>query len=313
MTPLGMLLQAAQQAPEAFNTDVASYGMTPSTPADVVGAWIVCFLTLSVFSFLYRDNPFYKIAEHLFVGVGTAWFTLEYYEQGVLEPIVEYMHAAASLGPGEEMTLARYPIEPAVAIALRCVPLLLSFMLLTRLFSRDSWLPRWPLAVMVGIYSALKMTGETQSKLVLQIKETFVPLVNPDLVPFGDFDAWTNIEQTQAFYTFGRLVFLVGLLCALGHFIFTFRPRAGLRAVSRAGVVTLMITFGSMFGFTVLGRIALLIERISDLERFTVARYGLGAPPEDTALAVLLSPPLLIGATIVVLLTLGALRRRGEG
>ena len=35
----------------------------------ILGAWIAAFLTLGIFSYLYRDNPFYKIAEHVFVGV----------------------------------------------------------------------------------------------------------------------------------------------------------------------------------------------------------------------------------------------------
>ena len=38
--------------------------MTLST---MIGAWIAVFLTLSIFSYLYKDNPFYKIAEHVFV------------------------------------------------------------------------------------------------------------------------------------------------------------------------------------------------------------------------------------------------------
>ncbi|MBI5266206.1 MAG: hypothetical protein HY851_03135, partial [candidate division Zixibacteria bacterium] len=34
------------------------------------------FLTLATFSFLYRDNPFYKIAEHLVVGVSAGYFVV---------------------------------------------------------------------------------------------------------------------------------------------------------------------------------------------------------------------------------------------
>jgi hypothetical protein len=36
--------------------------------------WISAGLTLMVYSFLYRDNPLYKIAEHLLVGVSAAYF-----------------------------------------------------------------------------------------------------------------------------------------------------------------------------------------------------------------------------------------------
>ena len=34
------------------------------------------FLTLCTFSFLYKDNPFYKFAEHLVVGVSAGYFAL---------------------------------------------------------------------------------------------------------------------------------------------------------------------------------------------------------------------------------------------
>jgi hypothetical protein len=36
---------------------------------EIMGAWLVVLLTLCIFSFLYKDNPFYKAAAHLYVGV----------------------------------------------------------------------------------------------------------------------------------------------------------------------------------------------------------------------------------------------------
>ncbi len=43
-------------------------------PTHDVGIWIGALLTLCIFSFLYRDNPLYKFAEHLFVGVSAGYF-----------------------------------------------------------------------------------------------------------------------------------------------------------------------------------------------------------------------------------------------
>ena len=45
----------------------------------ILGAWIAAFLTLGIFSYLYRDNPFYKIAEHVFVGVSAAYWAATFY------------------------------------------------------------------------------------------------------------------------------------------------------------------------------------------------------------------------------------------
>ena len=41
--------------------------------AEIMGAWVIVFLTLCIFSFLYKDNPFYKAAEHLYVGVSAGY------------------------------------------------------------------------------------------------------------------------------------------------------------------------------------------------------------------------------------------------
>ena len=38
------------------------------------GVWVAALLTLFVFSFLYKDNPLYKLAEHLFVGVSAGYY-----------------------------------------------------------------------------------------------------------------------------------------------------------------------------------------------------------------------------------------------
>ena len=36
---------------------------------EIIGVWFAVLFTLSIFSYLYGDNPFYKAAEHIFVGV----------------------------------------------------------------------------------------------------------------------------------------------------------------------------------------------------------------------------------------------------
>jgi hypothetical protein len=284
------------------------FDLDPSGTPDVLGAWMISLFTLAVFSFLYRDNPFYKLAEHVFVGLGTAYFTLQYYEEGVLQPIYEWIHAASQTPEGALVNLGGLPIEPATAIALRVGAGLFGLMLLFRMFRPNSWAPRWPLAIMVGVYAALKMTGETQSKFVILLGEQFnKALYDPAALSWSEAE---RIEQTGLYFTFARVVFITGLICALGHFLFTLRRTKGLQVVSRIGVITLMITFGSMFGFTVLGRIALLIERVFDLDRYTAPAYWLVQPDTPAGGLPLLSPPVVLGALIVGLLALGALQRR---
>jgi len=46
----------------------AGWGVSLHVTHDV-GIWVGALLTLCIFSFLYKDNPLYKFAERLFVGV----------------------------------------------------------------------------------------------------------------------------------------------------------------------------------------------------------------------------------------------------
>ena len=43
-----------------------------------VGVWIAALLTLCVFSYLYRDNVCYKLAESLIVGVSAGYWIVQY-------------------------------------------------------------------------------------------------------------------------------------------------------------------------------------------------------------------------------------------
>lgn len=49
---------------------------------EIFQIWIVAFFTLALFSFLYKDNPVYKLAENIFAGltagyqVGLIWDTV---------------------------------------------------------------------------------------------------------------------------------------------------------------------------------------------------------------------------------------------
>lgn len=52
---------------------------------EILGFWLSIFLTFCILSFLYKDNPFYKMAEHLFIGVSIGYVVVQQYHD-VLEP-----------------------------------------------------------------------------------------------------------------------------------------------------------------------------------------------------------------------------------
>ncbi|HEY6221365.1 MAG TPA: hypothetical protein VIX13_02410, partial [Candidatus Eisenbacteria bacterium] len=65
--------------------------------------------------------------------------------------------------------------------------------------------------------------------------------------------------------TFFSLVYVLGVFSVLVYFFFSKEQGPITRRISRLGIWFLMISFGAAFGFTVMGRVALLIGRLNFL------------------------------------------------
>ena len=47
----------------------------------LLGVWLSTALSVCIYSFLYKDNPLFKLAEHIFVGVSVGYLlTITYHE-----------------------------------------------------------------------------------------------------------------------------------------------------------------------------------------------------------------------------------------
>jgi hypothetical protein len=122
----------------------------------VLGIWIAAFLTLCIFSFLYKDNPFYRFAEHLFIGISAGYWLCRYYRNIFLPNLYTPLFEQGQL--------------------LYVVPFALGIMMLMRLSKRMSWISRWPLAVIVGTTSGYFLVTYLQSNGLEQVRATLVPL-----------------------------------------------------------------------------------------------------------------------------------------
>ncbi len=209
------------------------------------GTWVAALLTLCIFSFLYRDNPFYKFAEYLFVGVSAGYYiVLNYWtviDANLVGPLREAFGGQVIGGP--------FRIEQGDYRALLVVPALLGLLLLTRLSRRFEWLSRWSLAVIIGVFAGLKTTGFAQGDLVAQVQASLQPLWLPGRL-------WASLNA---------LLFTVGLLASLLYFFYSREHKGVLGRVSRVGVAFLMISFGAGYGYTVMSRVSLLIGRFQFL------------------------------------------------
>ena len=126
---------------------------------ELIGVWIAALLTLCIFSFLYKDNPFYKFAEHLFIGISAGYWLCRYYRNIFLPNLYTPLFEQGQL--------------------LYVVPFILGIMMLMRLAAKTAWISRWPLAVIVGTTSGYFLVTYLQSNGVEQVRATLVPLDNP--------------------------------------------------------------------------------------------------------------------------------------
>jgi hypothetical protein len=207
---------------------------------EVIGVWIGAILTLGIFSFLYKDNPFYKFSEALFVGISAGyWFVVTFWQY-----FVPKFWDNLALAYSELLTKGR--------VDYHWIYLLGGFfgvLMLLRLVPKIGWLSRWSLAFIVGTTAGLQFTRYLESNGIRQVVGTIKPLLVS-----GNMNA-----------TIGNIIIVVGTFCGLIYFFFSKEHKGAFGGAARVGIWFIMITFGAFFGYTVMSRMSLLIGRMDYL------------------------------------------------
>jgi hypothetical protein len=220
-------------------------GAASLSEAVIKGFWVTfaAFLTLAILSFLYRDNPIYKFAEHLYVGVSAAywmslgfWTTLDWFDV--------------------RFTGYQYHFF---------IPPILGIILLMRLLPKGGWISRWALAFIVGTTAGLNLPRFLRSDFIEQISSTFLPIL-VNWQGFGQFFSNFSLSASGQFIAIvSNFLVLLGVFCGIVYFFFSKEHKGAFGAASRFGIWVLMVTFGASFGYTVMGRVSLLVGRLTFL------------------------------------------------
>lgn len=193
---------------------------------DLIGIWLGAVLTLMLYSFLYKDNPFYKFTEHLFVGM-SAGYWLIYTVFNVLIPNFWNELTGASDGSPDLLMI---------------IPGIFGLFMLARLVPKISGLSRLALSMIVGTGAGLGLVSTLQTNCLSQVEGTIVPLSGIGTAGFLD-----------------NLILVIGVVCGLVYFFFSKAHRGAVGAAANIGITVLMVAFGASFGYTVMARISLLI------------------------------------------------------
>jgi len=143
-----------------------------------ISVWIAAILTLAAFSFLYKENPVYRVTEYLLVGVGAAYALVQGW-QNVLTRCIE------PLAKGRIAVL---------------FPAILGVLLFSKLSKKSAWLARYPMAALVSLGASVSLRAAVQTDVIKQIGATMIPLNSLDnvVMVFG-----TMSVLTYFFFTVG--------------------------------------------------------------------------------------------------------------
>jgi hypothetical protein len=186
----------------------------------IIGAWVATGLTLFIFTFLYKDNPLFKLAENLYVGVSVGYTIVKTYDTVIVhlvwKPIVEN---------GEWALL---------------IPVAIGMLMLTRYVPKAAWISRYAFAFIVGVGSGLAIPRTISSFILKQIEDTVRPLI---ILPF-------DVASEIIFSSRMALAFTLALFLALVITALYFLVRLGVSKLS--GMLQLMIAILAVGGAVIL-------------------------------------------------------------
>jgi hypothetical protein len=212
---------------------------------DLLAAIVAFSLTVMIFSYLVGDNPAFRIAVYLFVGVTAGYVAAVAWWQVLLPNLILPLMAGA----------------PATR-AMLAVPLLLSGMVLMKAWPPLSRLGAPAMGLLVGAASAVAIGGAIQGTLWPQVRAT-LEAVDPGTL--------NSVEDLLN----GFLVFL-GVLTSLTYFHFSARLHADgsvrrpalIDFMARIGGIFLAFTLGVLFAGVYSAALTALIERLQFIGSF---------------------------------------------
>ena len=219
---------------------------------DTIGLLLSLALTLMVLSYILGDNPLFKLAEHIFVGVSVGYAVLVAWHL-VIRPTFLNVEAGTD-------TMALLTRLPA---ALLCF--LLVFKVRPTQSPAASALGSMALAFLVGVGAAVAIGGALLGTLYPQTAPVAGINLNPANPRYADAAFfWLHNEFLS------NIVVIIGTVGTLFYFTFAYRPQ-GFLGGFREGFVNfwagmgrwmILITLGALFANTVSARVALLVGRI---------------------------------------------------
>lgn len=209
---------------------------------DLLSGVVGLILTLLIFSYLINDNPLFRMAVYLFIGVASGYAAAVIW-QYVLAPKVLILLQSS---------------DPNLWL-LTVIPLLLGFSLLAKLFPKISWLGSFAMAILVGVGAATALGGAVLGTLIPQVGAA-IDALDFRSAPTGAFGKL--VEGT---------IMLAGTVFTLAYFQFSARraqdgtPKRhpAFEVAAWVGRFFIAVTFGVLFAGVYMAALTAMIERLT--------------------------------------------------
>jgi hypothetical protein len=217
---------------------------------DLIGAFVGLILTILVFSYLFGDNPLFRLALHIFIGVSVGFAAVIVVYNVIIFQLVVPLYQ-----------------DPLGSLSLLPPFLVGIWLLVTKTSPRLARFGNPTLAYLVGAGAATAIGGAVLGTLFPQIGASGV---------LFDFDAAPATGLNMGAYFVRGLIILVGTVTTLLFFHFGIRSRKDqpaqrprwIQDLSQVGLVFIAITFGSLFAGVYSAALTALIERMNFLINF---------------------------------------------
>ena len=128
-------------------------------PPDLIAGVLSFLFTLLIFSYLLGDNPLFRIAVYIFVGVSSGYIAAIVWWQVILPRLFTPLITAMLSGSIAEKVFMLVPLLGAVLILMKISP-------------RLAGMGRMAMAFMVGVGAAVTIAGALTGTLIPQVMGT---------------------------------------------------------------------------------------------------------------------------------------------
>jgi hypothetical protein len=144
-----------------------------------IGTLIAAFLTICIFSFLYKDNPFYRFAEHLLVGISVGYILVIAFNTTVTPKLINPIFHQGRL--------------------IYIVPGVLGLFMFARFLPRYVWLSRISIALIIGAGAGVAIPATMQAKILAQMHSSM-----SDFATIDGVIIFIAVATTLAYFFFSK-------------------------------------------------------------------------------------------------------------